>query len=137
MDARSGEMMKWDPQIDGKSKPEEPVKSAGGGGGGVSEALASREGKIVGISRGDMRRIFMAGCEPFVRWSHHVVGYESTSEGVRVVFADGSKSEEGSLLVGGEGIYSKVAKQLSGGKIKIFDTGARGEKHTVHIGEGD
>ena len=49
-----------------------------------------------------------------------------TPTGVRATFADGSKSEEGELLVGGEGIYSKVAKQLSGGKLKTYDTGARG-----------
>lgn len=91
------------------------------------EVLGSRNGKIVGISRGDMRKIFMAGCEPYIQWSHHVTGYELTgSGGVRAVFADGTKSVEGALLVGGEGIYSKVAKQLSGGALKVYDTGARG-----------
>ncbi|KAI4179094.1 MAG: hypothetical protein L6R41_008032 [Letrouitia leprolyta] len=30
------------------------------------------------------------------------------------------------MLVGGEGIYSKVAKQVSQGKIKTYDLGARG-----------
>jgi hypothetical protein len=30
------------------------------------------------------------------------------------------------MLVGGEGIYSKVAKQVSQGKLKVYDTGARG-----------
>jgi 2-polyprenyl-6-methoxyphenol hydroxylase-like FAD-dependent oxidoreductase len=30
------------------------------------------------------------------------------------------------MLVGGEGIYSKVAKQVSQGKLKTYDTGARG-----------
>lgn len=90
------------------------------------EVLTSREGKIIGISRGDMRSLFMDGCESFVQWSHQVTGYELTSSGVTVTFADGSKSEEGDMLVGGEGISSKVAKQLSNGKIKTFDTGARG-----------
>jgi 2-polyprenyl-6-methoxyphenol hydroxylase-like FAD-dependent oxidoreductase len=92
---------------------------------GPTETLTSREGKIIGISRGEMRRIFMEGSEEFIRWSHHVTGYEVTAEGVRAVFADGSKSVEGSLLVGGEGIYSKVARQLSP-KLKVYDTGARG-----------
>lgn len=89
------------------------------------EALTSREGKIVGISRGDMRKLFMEGCEEHIRWSHHVKGYELTENGVRAVFADGSKSVEGSMLVGGEGIHSKVAKQLSGGKLKVYDIGSR------------
>jgi len=88
--------------------------------------LGSRDGKIVGIARGEMRRLFLSGCEPFVQWSHHVTGYELTSSGVHAIFADGSKSVEGDMLVGGEGIYSKVAKQLSQGKLKTYDTGARG-----------
>lgn len=88
--------------------------------------LVSREGKIVGISRGDMRKIFMSGCESYIHWAHHVTGYESTPSGVRLIFADGSKSVEGEMLIGGEGIYSNVAKQLSHGKLKVYDTGARG-----------
>lgn len=91
-----------------------------------SEALASRGGKVVGISRGDMRKIFMEGLEDHVRWSHHVTGYEKTEGGVRLVFKDGSKSEEGSLLVGGEGVKSAVGGQLSDGAIKVFDLGSRG-----------
>jgi 2-polyprenyl-6-methoxyphenol hydroxylase-like FAD-dependent oxidoreductase len=90
------------------------------------EILKSRDGKIVGIARGDMRKLFIAGCEPFVKWSHQVTGYELTSSGVRAIFADGSKSVEGEMLIGGEGIYSKVAKQLSQGKLKVYDLGARG-----------
>ncbi|KAK0742549.1 hypothetical protein B0T21DRAFT_282835 [Apiosordaria backusii] len=90
--------------------------------------LVSRqgEGKTIGISRGDMRRIFAQGCEDNIEWARHVTGYELTGDGVRAIFADGTRSVEGSLLVGGEGIYSKVAKQLSGGKLKVYDTGARG-----------
>ncbi|KAF2659753.1 FAD/NAD(P)-binding domain-containing protein [Lophiostoma macrostomum CBS 122681] len=91
-----------------------------------SEALTSREGKIVGISRGNMRTLFMEGCEENVRWSHHVVSYELTDSGVRAIFADGSKSEEGSLLVAGDGVKSAVARKLSDGKIKVFDLGSRG-----------
>ncbi|KAI1841469.1 hypothetical protein JX266_012309 [Neoarthrinium moseri] len=90
------------------------------------EILSSRDGKTVGISRGDMRALFLEGCEPYVRWGHHVAGYELTSDGVRAIFKDGTKSVEGDMLVGGEGIYSKVAKQVSNGKIKTYDTGARG-----------
>lgn len=88
--------------------------------------LGSRDGKVIGISRRDMRQVFMSGCEDYIRWSHKVTGYETTSTGVRLIFANDSKSEEGQMLIGGEGIYSHVAKQLSKGKIKNFDTGARG-----------
>ncbi|KAJ9142438.1 Zeaxanthin epoxidase, chloroplastic [Pleurostoma richardsiae] len=92
----------------------------------VPENLSSRGGKVVGISRGDMRKVFAEGCEDHIEWSKRVTGYELTDDGVRAIFADGTKSVEGSMLIGGEGIYSKVAKQLSGGKLKVYDTGARG-----------
>ena len=88
--------------------------------------LSSRDGKIVGISRGDMRRLFMTGCEPYVRWSHHVSAYELTTTGVCVLFADGSRSVEGALLVAGDGLSSRIARQVSGGRLRVFDTGARG-----------
>ncbi|KAF2126693.1 FAD/NAD(P)-binding domain-containing protein [Dothidotthia symphoricarpi CBS 119687] len=90
------------------------------------EPLSSRGAKVIGISRGDMRELFMDGLEDNVRWSHHVKGYETTPTGVRLIFADGSKSEEGSLLIGGEGVKSAVASQLSNGAIKVYDLGARG-----------
>jgi 2-polyprenyl-6-methoxyphenol hydroxylase-like FAD-dependent oxidoreductase len=90
------------------------------------EMLESRDGKVVGIARGEMRKLFMSECEPFVQWSHNVVAYELTDSGVHAVFADGSKSVEGEMLVAGDGIYSKVAKQVSKGLLKVYDTGARG-----------
>ncbi|KAK9800041.1 hypothetical protein SCARD494_01834 [Seiridium cardinale] len=90
------------------------------------ESLGSRDGKIVGIARGDMRRLFMEGLEEHVHFQKQVKGYELLEDGVRAIFADGSKSVVGSLLVGGEGIKSSVAKQVSGGRIKVYDTGARG-----------
>ena len=92
----------------------------------VPESLTSRGGKVIGIARGDMRAVFADGCEDNIEWSQNVTGYELTDDGVRAIFADGTKSVEGSMLVGGEGIYSKVARQLSGGKLKVYDTGARG-----------
>lgn len=95
--------------------------------GAVSQQpLASRGGQVVGVARGDMRRIFAEGCEEHIEWSKEVAGYELTEDGVRAIFTDGTKSVEGSLLVGGEGIRSGVARQLSSGKIKVYDTGARG-----------
>src|SRR4051794_25716719 len=103
-----------------------PELSAGEKPKGPPVTITSRDGKTIGISRGDMRRLFMEGCESFVQWSHHVTGYELTDNGVRAIFADGSKSVEGDMLIGGDGIYSKVAKQVSQGKLKTYDTGARG-----------
>ncbi|KAM3422752.1 hypothetical protein BST61_g236 [Cercospora zeina] len=82
--------------------------------------------KTIGISRGEMRALFLEGCEPYIKWGHQVTGYELTPHGVQAIFKDGSRSEEGDLLVAGDGIYSKIAKQVSQGRIKTFDTGARG-----------
>ena len=104
----------------GGPKPETSIDKT------LKETLHSREGKIVGIARGEMRKLFLEGCEPYIQWSRHVTGYELTDNGVHALFSDGTKSDEGSMLVGGEGIYSKVAKQVSGGKLKVYDTGARG-----------
>lgn len=127
LDALSGEEVKDEPSKPQESKPKEPNRASSGTPAGVGgESLRSRGNKTIGISRGDMRAVFMDGCEPFVRWSHHVVGYDVTDNGVRAKFADGTTSEEGDMLIGGEGIYSKVAKQVSNGKLKTYDTGARG-----------
>lgn len=93
---------------------------------GMPVRLDSRDGRVIGIARGDMRSLFADGCEQHIEWSQRVVGYTLTGDGVRAVFADGTTSVEGCLLVGGEGLSSKVARQLSGGKIKVYDTGARG-----------
>ncbi|KAH6623904.1 hypothetical protein F5144DRAFT_519456 [Chaetomium tenue] len=90
--------------------------------------LTSRNGKVVGISRGDARKIFAEGCEEHIEWSREVTGYELTpsGDGVHALFADGSKSPAGALLIGGEGIRSKTAPQLSHNRLKVYDTGARG-----------
>ena len=111
----TGSMPKFDIKSDDNQKPKAP-----------QEALSSRDGKIVGIARGDMRKDFLTGCESYIQWSRRVTSYELTPTGVHAIFADGSKSIEGQLLVGGDGIHSKIAKQLSGGKLKVYDTGARG-----------
>ena len=113
-------------QISAADKNDAPDKAGEEKSKPPTEVLSSRDGKIVGISRGEMRKFFLSGCESFVHWSHNVTSYELTPSGVRAVFADGSKSVEGEMLVGGDGIYSKIARQLSEGKLKTYDTGARG-----------
>lgn len=105
-------------------KPELGAKSSGTAS-GPPQGLQSRDGKIVGISRGAMRQHFMKGCESSVHWGRHVSGYELTPTGVHAVFADGSKSVEGEMLIGGDGINSGIGRKLSDGKLKVYDTGAR------------
>jgi 2-polyprenyl-6-methoxyphenol hydroxylase-like FAD-dependent oxidoreductase len=92
----------------------------------TNEDLASRDGKIVGISRGEMRRFFIDVCESYVQFGKHVTGYESTKDGVRAIFSDGTKSDEGCILVGADGLKSQIAKQVSRGKLKVYDLGNRG-----------
>jgi 2-polyprenyl-6-methoxyphenol hydroxylase-like FAD-dependent oxidoreductase len=109
----------------------EPLEEKGGptiASGPSKESLGSRDGKVVGIARGEMRSLFIEGCEEYVQWKKAVKGYEMSpgGGGVRAIFSDGSKSDEGCLLVGGEGIHSAVAKQVSEGKLKVYDLGARG-----------
>lgn len=115
IDARTGE------DIAESGRPDPSAAKPSG-----KEVLQSRDGKTIGISRGEMRALFLEGCEEFVKWGHQVTGYELTGNGVKAIFKDGTKSVEGEMLVGGEGIYSQVAKQVSNGKIKTYDTGARG-----------
>jgi len=92
----------------------------------VVEQLTSRDGKTVGIARGEMRSLFYEGIEDHVHFDKHVKGYEILDDGVRAIFADGTTSGEGCLLIGGEGIKSHVASQVSGGLLKVYDTSARG-----------
>lgn len=108
----------------------------------IKEYLGSRDGKTIGIARGEMRRLFLEGCENYIIWAKNVTGYETTANGVVALFSDGTKSIEGEMLIGGEGIHSKIAKQVSGGKLKVYDTGSRaiqGQAPTTafkELGEG-
>jgi 2-polyprenyl-6-methoxyphenol hydroxylase-like FAD-dependent oxidoreductase len=92
---------------------------------GPPPGLQSRDGKVIGISRGAMRQHFMKGCESSVQWNRQVSGYELTPTGVHAIFSDGSKSVEGEMLIAGDGLRSEIAQQLSKGKLKVYDTGAR------------
>jgi 2-polyprenyl-6-methoxyphenol hydroxylase-like FAD-dependent oxidoreductase len=124
LDALTGAEPASPPPTTTTAKPEVGAKTAGVAN-GPPQGLQSRDGKIIGISRGAMRQHFMTGCESSVQWNRHVSGYELTPTGVHAVFADGSKSVEGSMLVAGDGINSGVAAQLSKGRLKVYDTGAR------------
>jgi 2-polyprenyl-6-methoxyphenol hydroxylase-like FAD-dependent oxidoreductase len=53
------------------------------------------------------------------------VGYTLQEDGVVARFADGTTSPVGILLVGADGVRSVVAKQLTQGALKVYDTGAR------------
>ena len=91
------------------TEPEAGARSSGVAS-GPPQGLQSRDGKIVGISRGAMRQHFMNGCESSVHWGRRVSGYELNST---------------EMLIGGDGISSGGGAQLSKGKLKVYDTGAR------------
>lgn len=40
----------------------------------TGESLASKQSQIVGIARGDMRALFMKGCEEHISWNKRVNG---------------------------------------------------------------
>jgi hypothetical protein len=77
------------------------------------------------VGRGFLRESLFDGIEDVVHFDKSVTWYDLTAKGVIAMFADGQKSPEGSLLVGVDGVDSKITKQLTGGKLKVFDTGAR------------
>jgi 2-polyprenyl-6-methoxyphenol hydroxylase-like FAD-dependent oxidoreductase len=85
-------------------------------------------GDVVGIARGFLRAELIKGLDDKIHWNRHITGYEHSRDqngGVFAIFADGTKSPEGSMLVGADGIHSGITKQLTGGKVRAYDTGAR------------
>ncbi|QIX01676.1 hypothetical protein AMS68_007193 [Peltaster fructicola] len=81
-------------------------------------------GDVLGVARGFLREELLRGFEDKVTWNKNVRGYKLQSDGVVAVFADG-ESEEGCMLVGADGLHSGVTKQLTDGKVRSYDTGAR------------
>ncbi|KAI0470498.1 hypothetical protein GGR56DRAFT_678692 [Xylariaceae sp. FL0804] len=67
-----------------------------------------------------MRQALAEGCEDSFEWKRHIAGYELTAEGVCM------HRIRRRSVVGGEGIYSKVVKQLSSKRLRVDDTSARG-----------
>lgn len=90
-------------------------------------SIQSRGGKIVGTARGWLRKSLLEGLEPYVQWGKHVKAYElvEDGQGVVAIFADDTRSPVGSMLIGGDGVRSEIAQQLSEGRLKVFDTGSR------------
>jgi 2-polyprenyl-6-methoxyphenol hydroxylase-like FAD-dependent oxidoreductase len=82
-------------------------------------------GQVLGVDRAFLRNQLLRGIEEVTHFKKTCVGYEVSSEGVTAKFADGTTSPEGSMLVGADGVYSRITKQLTDSKLKVYDTGAR------------
>ncbi len=62
------------------------------------------------VNRATLRRILFTGLENIVHFGKELSYYESDEKGVTITFKDGTKAR-GDLLVGADGIRSKVKKQ--------------------------
>jgi 2-polyprenyl-6-methoxyphenol hydroxylase-like FAD-dependent oxidoreductase len=113
--------------LDGLTGEPTPWAKPGGGGGGKPSGGPKLGGDVVGVARGFLRGELIKGLEGRIHWDRQIKGYEHSrdGDGVFAVFADGTKSMEGSMLVGADGIHSGVTKQLTDGKVRAYDTGAR------------
>jgi 2-polyprenyl-6-methoxyphenol hydroxylase-like FAD-dependent oxidoreductase len=104
----------------------EPEKSTGSSGGdGAGGGGPGLGGDVLGISRGFLRRCLLDGAEDTIQWGKQSIGYALSESGVTLKFRDGTSSPEGSLLIGADGPQSAITKQLTDGKVRAYDTGAR------------
>lgn len=102
------------------------VKSGAGlGGQGPKGQGSGLGGNVLGVARGFLRQCLFEGLEETVHWGKQTQGYSLSQDGVTINFKDGSKSPEGSLLVAADGPQSTIARQLTEGKVRAYDTGAR------------
>ena len=123
--------------ITGEAKTSE--QSIGGSGNSKGPGLG---GNVLGVARGFLRQCLFDGMEDAVHWGKQSVRYSSSGSGVVLDFADGTKSPEGSMLVAADGPHSQIVNQLTDGKVRAYDTGARmihGQSPAEsfeHLGEG-
>jgi 2-polyprenyl-6-methoxyphenol hydroxylase-like FAD-dependent oxidoreductase len=73
--------------------------------------------------RGTLREILAAGLDDRIHYGRELAGYEQDTDGVSLLFADGS-SEAADVLVGADGVGSAVRRTLLPGT-PVVDTGSR------------
>lgn len=70
-----------------------------------------------------LRQVLISGIEDYVQFGKEFSSYIVTENGVRLCFSDGSE-QEGSLLVGADGAFSRIRKKFLP-DMQLFDTEAR------------
>lgn len=115
-DNGSGGILAYDALTMIEKAPAPPGGGPPRGGGG---------GKVLGVDRAFLRDTLLRDLKGFIEFGKAVIGYDISQEGVIARFSDGTQSEEGCLLIGADGVYSKITKQLTDSRLKVYDTGAR------------
>lgn len=87
----------------------------------IRQAMSSR----LPVDRNVLRKVLLSGIGVHVVWGKHVVRYETSERGVRLHFEDDSISDEGALLVGTDGLHSRIALQFAGDVVSPTELGPR------------
>jgi 2-polyprenyl-6-methoxyphenol hydroxylase-like FAD-dependent oxidoreductase len=66
------------------------------------------------VDRQQLRTILLTGIEPFIHYGKRFAHSTITPKGIIALFSDGSKSVEGSLMLGTDGLRSKVVREALG-----------------------
>lgn len=87
---------------------------------------ATLEGDVdpLNCDRSVLRRVLLRGLEGHVEFGKEFTSYTETTTGVTAQFSDGTKVA-GSVLVGADGVYSRVTRQLLGSTHELVDTEGR------------
>lgn len=83
------------------------------------------------VNRRTLRQILATGLDEVLHFGRTAIGYEADADGVRLQFEDGS-SATGDVLIGADGIHSKVRSQLLP-DVGVVDTGMRGMWSTAPL----
>ena len=78
--------------------------------------LRAMPGNAPPIERSLLHLALSTGIEEYITYGKTLDLYASNEQGVKACFTDGSRSEIGSLLVGADGVNSKVVEQLVGSR---------------------
>jgi len=99
------------------------VTAAKFGGNNPQGKLNQSAAKPYTVDRGILREVLLTGLDKYITYGKEYSYYKFTDSGIIAHFADGA-TETGSLLVGGDGVRSKVRRQYLP-HLTILDTKSR------------